>query len=58
MWSQSAPPLIILLHSADSCPKSEAKTDGEMIGRGIETQEVAGFGQSSDVVGMWLCRIS
>lgn len=35
MWSHSAPPLIILLHSAVSWPKSEASTDGAIIGRGI-----------------------
>ena len=33
--SHSAPPLIILLHSAVSCPKSEARTEGEMIALGI-----------------------
>jgi hypothetical protein len=35
MCNHSAPPLIILLHSAVSCPKSEARTEGDMIARGM-----------------------
>lgn len=35
MCSHSAPPLIMRLHSAVSCPKSEASTDGEIIARGM-----------------------
>ncbi len=35
MCSHSAPPLIIRLHSAVSWPKSEARTEGEMMARGI-----------------------
>lgn len=35
MCSHSAPPLIMRLHSAVSWPKSEARTEGEMIARGI-----------------------
>ena len=33
--SHSAPPRIIRLHSAVSCPKSDASTEGEMIARGM-----------------------
>ena len=41
MCSHSAPPLIMRLHSAVSWPKSEARTEGEMMARGIvEVQEV------------------
>ena len=35
MCSHSAPPLIMRLHSAVSWPKSEARTEGEMIARGM-----------------------
>lgn len=35
IWSHSAPPSIILLHSADNLPKSEASTEGEIMARGI-----------------------
>ena len=35
MCNHSAPFLIIRLHSAESWPKSEASTDGEMIARGM-----------------------
>lgn len=35
MCSHSAPPLIIRLHSAVSWPKSEARTEGEIIARGM-----------------------
>lgn len=33
--SHSAPPLIMRLHSSVSRPKSEARTEGEMIARGM-----------------------
>ena len=32
MCSHSAPPSIMRLHSAESCPKSEARTEGAMMG--------------------------
>ena len=48
MWSHSAPPLIMRLHSAVSCPKSEASTEGEMMARGIvgESTETSGYTRS------------
>jgi hypothetical protein len=48
MCSHSAPPLIILLHSALSCPKSEARTEGEMIARGMTLYLVVGGGDIGD----------
>jgi len=38
MCSHSAPFLIIRSHSAVSCPKSEARTEGAMTARGIVTR--------------------
>lgn len=35
MWSHSAPPFIIRLHSAVKLPKSEARTEGEIMARGM-----------------------
>jgi hypothetical protein len=40
MCSHSAPSTIMRLHSAVSWPKSEARTEGEMIARGIEVNRL------------------
>jgi hypothetical protein len=51
MCSHSAPPLIILLHSAVNWPKSEARTEGEMIARGMSSKTNTGRGGTgSDVL--------